>query len=855
MTYISKTKAIAVVVTVMLIAIFGIIGMQAMKAYADNKIIYVTSGSDSSIDGDGSQSNPYQSFKYALQNADDGDTIKVIGNIVYTEDLGTPFDINKAVTIEGEGTTLTFRGMNVQLSKDVVFRNITLNVTGEGGNEGKIYVSDYSVTFDNVSTKISDIQSAERPIIIAGTYGHKIAGDHAKINILGNNRETKFTKIIANDEDEEKVTPTTINIESAVASVREGIVFGENYEISGKVSVTSVSPFITGYFGGSSTDNELTLKNVNVQGLTTYRLKTLNLVDSNVSITNGDNIIENLNLNNSKITFDETTEIVTTSGTGQIHIPPDATLIVDGSHDINVGVVVDNTPDTTSIAGSDILLLIGDMVENGKTLDKNDPAILPDIRLDSPTIDKYKVVKKEDSYTYTLSKTHSVLIEVLEDTNGTGNLDDFESIYSDFVDYDGDNVDQYRTNLLGHSELEGKVITNYENPTTENNADGELSHITWIAKPVGELVIVVNGSLWELPFTIERTNDTQIVSYSVSKPENGRFLKEDGKPFEESDYDKKIVVTGDDIAGTIKLRFEKVHPTNHTVNIVYTFETNEVSRDTLTVLDGQDAKYSVPQAPENADWVYEIAEGADLSALSNITKDITIELKLVKKQKTPPNNSNDSDNDSVTPNKKYEVTLNYELAGKVVHTETQEVDSGSNAVVNLPKAESGEYKLHKEFDSSVLENITENKTIRVKITHVIPISALTPAKPIAEPKPDTQPDSDSEMKPKPEVQPTSESKPEVEPKSDSKPKPNTAGDEDSKEKLSPSGKNQPMGETTPDKGGKGNATSSESKMKLVKKQDDKLANTGLDITALLFVIFLSFALGVSVKNIRKQAKR
>ena len=182
-------------------------------AQQSSKIIYIVEGDESSTTGNGTESNPYQSIEYAVKKANDGDTIKLLENIGYRQPAANVnFIIDKNITIDGGNYTLSFRGSNLELLANVEFKNITLNMIPDGSGTTKIYVSGNEVTFNNVSTLISQAQTNERPTIIGGSASGSPSGAHTKINILNGSSETRFKEIIAGKENADSSLPVTINI-------------------------------------------------------------------------------------------------------------------------------------------------------------------------------------------------------------------------------------------------------------------------------------------------------------------------------------------------------------------------------------------------------------------------------------------------------------------------------------------------------------------------------------------------------------------------------------------------------------------------------------------------------------------
>lgn len=720
MTYYRENKIVVLFTVLMMFIGIGIFNLTSTTVYAQTKIVYVTSGRDDSTEGQGTQEQPYQSFKYALQNANDGDTIKVIGNIIYSKDTGVPFNINKQVTIEGsEGISLVFRGMNVELSKDVTFKDITLNVRGEGGQNGKIYASDYHLTFDNVSTKLSDQQTHERPILFAGTSEGQNGGPGAVIDIIGNNNETHFEKIVGSNENTSKETSTTINIKSVNAKVINGIIFGESL-VNGKVKVVSHSNSITSFFGGQAINNQLVLKNVVMANVNLVNIKDLILEDSRVSLSDSE---ENSIAGN--FTSDATSELTLVSdmqksfnnieGSGKIIVPKREKITVRGNFDSDTTIEIDNNIGTVEeILDSDIIEIAG-LIQGDLSL--------PKIVLQRPTADRLQVFPKYGTNVYTLRRAvDKVMLEIVTDTEGNGNEDDYEAVYTEFVDYIDEQPSSYY-NLVKNSEhLNNQVVVNFEEPSIIQR-EGKTIQVTWVIRPVGKIHFTGQAQETDVLYTIERENNSQVVSYTITKPENGKYVTEDGSDFPEEKYGQKIVVENNDRFTTKTLRFEEVVPPaqKHNVTVISRYKTDEVERKVFTVVNHENIEYVVPIAPENVQWTYAVKNEQDLEQLKNITasKEVTIELVkyhpfgiLVE----------------ATPIPIYDVNMTYELAGENVGTQILRVRKGENAIPTLPTPEVGEYSIHTDFDQSVFENITENKNINVRLTHTRPSLGLVLAK-------------------------------------------------------------------------------------------------------------------------------
>ena len=239
-------------------------------AQQSSKTIYIIQGDESSTTGDGTESNPYQSIEYAVKKANAGDTIKLLENIGYRQPAANVnFIIDKNIIIDGGNYTLTFRGSNLELLANVEFKNLTLNMIPDGAGTTKIYVSGNEVTFNNVSTLISQAQTNERPTIIGGSASESPSGTHTKINILNGSSETRFKEIIAGKENADSSIPVTINISSEYSKVDNGINLGgsSNYKVTGAVSLTTNSKNIK-KINGTNSKNDT----VNITDSTIYNI-------------------------------------------------------------------------------------------------------------------------------------------------------------------------------------------------------------------------------------------------------------------------------------------------------------------------------------------------------------------------------------------------------------------------------------------------------------------------------------------------------------------------------------------------------------------------------------------------------
>lgn len=306
-------------------------------AQQSSKIIYIVEGDESSTTGNGTESNPYQSIEYAVKKANDGDTIKLLENIGYRQPAANVnFIIDKNITIDGGNYTLSFRGSNLELLANVEFKNITLNMIPDGSGTTKIYVSGNEVTFNNVSTLISQAQTNERPTIIGGSASGSPSGAHTKINILNGSSETRFKEIIAGKENADSSLPVTINISSEYSKVDNGINLGgiSNHKVTGEVSLTTNSKNIKKINGTNSTNDTVTITDSTIYNIELTNIKNLNLKNNaEITPTNFSSLDGDLNLSNGTALWLNTigqVPINNLKGTGDLIISTDTNIIIKG---------------------------------------------------------------------------------------------------------------------------------------------------------------------------------------------------------------------------------------------------------------------------------------------------------------------------------------------------------------------------------------------------------------------------------------------------------------------------------------------------------------------------------------------
>ncbi|MGS4786161.1 ZmpA/ZmpB/ZmpC family metallo-endopeptidase [Streptococcus sp. P25B114] len=311
--------------------------------------LYVTKGAETSKEGQGTETHPYQSLSYAISQAKDGDTIKLVSDIIHRDgqNFSTNFVIDKAVTIDGRGYKLNLRGLNLLTTKDVTLSNLKLEMIPDGGQQPKIYADGNHLTFNNVSTTISQAQVDLRPTLIAGSPTDTPSGSHARISIIGGSSDTRFQKIFAGHAQGTSLIPVEIIIDSEFAMVDQGIDLGgvDGSPTIDRVTLESSSSNIKKVVATNSSDNHVTLKAarifgvelVDVQELTLSERADITLSDKVSSITTrlelGTDSLLNLAMN-------QNLEVGELIGDGKLIIPVSSSLQVTGDIQDNVQVLV-----------------------------------------------------------------------------------------------------------------------------------------------------------------------------------------------------------------------------------------------------------------------------------------------------------------------------------------------------------------------------------------------------------------------------------------------------------------------------------------------------------------------------------
>ncbi|MDE4021677.1 autotransporter domain-containing protein [Glaesserella parasuis] len=271
-------------------------------------------------------------FRRALEQANDGDTIRLAGDIQLMRGSGF-FSFDKKITIDGQGNRLHFEGYNLSLGKDVTFSNVNLslkpsrdlnNIFGSGFNNLKA-ASTYIVTngnkliLDNVRTNVNGEPADTRPMILLGNIDPTKNNNGHDAIVVTNAHPTETilsSVVVIGNNNSNTDTPVTISLGENVSFVNQ-VIFereGEEDIYSGAVylagmnndqehnraiNFSSSSNAITKIYTGEATNVSVTLNNINPEtAITLQDVKDLTLNNSRITLDKNLSVSETLTLNN-----------------------------------------------------------------------------------------------------------------------------------------------------------------------------------------------------------------------------------------------------------------------------------------------------------------------------------------------------------------------------------------------------------------------------------------------------------------------------------------------------------------------------------------------------------------------------
>ncbi|MCT8774621.1 autotransporter domain-containing protein [Glaesserella parasuis] len=276
-----------------------------------NAETYIVTGENNNVRG--------EQFQRLLNQAKDGDTIRLDGDTQLLRGSGF-FNVDKQVTIDGQGNRLHLEGYNLSLGQDVTFSNVNLslkpsrdlnNIFSSGFKmdnlEAKptyIVTNGNKLTLDNVTTNVDSEPSDTRPIIWLGNAdATKSNNGHNTLIVTSNSAETKLYSVIISDNTENSSDDSPVNIQLGehVGLVDAIYLAGVNNDQAHNraINFSSSSNSVTKIYTGEATNVSVTLNNINPEtAITLQDVKDLTLNNSRITLDKNLSVSETLTLNN-----------------------------------------------------------------------------------------------------------------------------------------------------------------------------------------------------------------------------------------------------------------------------------------------------------------------------------------------------------------------------------------------------------------------------------------------------------------------------------------------------------------------------------------------------------------------------
>ena len=245
----------------------------------------------------GSESNPYKSFSTAYEQAKDGDTIVLNGNVTILgqgSDGAAPFICKKNITIEGmEGTDATLNSRtSFQLEADVVLKNFAWSFPGVAVDNRGIFLNGHKLVMNNVSVESSTEKSWPT---VYGSLSESINSNDSELvvdNTTGKN--TIFENIYAGSYTGNYTGNVTLKLNSGVKILEDIYANGVNGGVNGNINI-SIENIVANSFKKASNLGQanLTLNNYNgMAGTTILGFKDITLNNSSIKINDESNFDE-----------------------------------------------------------------------------------------------------------------------------------------------------------------------------------------------------------------------------------------------------------------------------------------------------------------------------------------------------------------------------------------------------------------------------------------------------------------------------------------------------------------------------------------------------------------------------------
>ena len=245
----------------------------------------------------GSESNPYKSFSTAYEQAKDGDTIVLNGNVTILgqgSDGAAPFICKKNITIEGmEGTDATLNSRtSFQLEADVVLKNFAWSFPGVSVDNRGIFLNGHKLVMNNVSVESSTEKSWPT---VYGSSSESINNNDSELvvdNTTGKN--TIFENIYAGSYTGNYTGNVTLKLNSGVKILEDIYANGVNGGVNGNINISIGDIFANSFKKASNLGQaNLTLNNHNgMAGRTILGFKDITLNNSSIKINDESNFDE-----------------------------------------------------------------------------------------------------------------------------------------------------------------------------------------------------------------------------------------------------------------------------------------------------------------------------------------------------------------------------------------------------------------------------------------------------------------------------------------------------------------------------------------------------------------------------------
>ncbi|MBQ2281233.1 MAG: hypothetical protein II332_00510 [Kiritimatiellae bacterium] len=190
----------------------------------------------------------FATLEDAIAKAEAGETVKLLADVTATEII----TINKAITLDGNGKTLTStatRAINVETTGEVVIKNITIDAAERAINiinePATVTLTDVTATADNNAVMIATSAGAAKVTVencdFTGLAVINVAGADAQVTVA----DSKITNVDANSDENYGAITVWTSAEGATVEVTnsEIVVADDSYEafvFPGEATVTGV---------------------------------------------------------------------------------------------------------------------------------------------------------------------------------------------------------------------------------------------------------------------------------------------------------------------------------------------------------------------------------------------------------------------------------------------------------------------------------------------------------------------------------------------------------------------------------------------------------------------------------------